>query len=192
MQKSQICFYIISKTNGPKRRRRKIKKRRNTGNVCSSSEELGAVLVKHLWSGGLPCESASLKDFSFCLTVPLKHQEISLQNPPLCIFWVWRAFEGEEPEVLNKVYTCRNTNQSFTFSKVVWKLHCLWRVCTPRPNSLSYPATHTWPVQVCHVCREWPTFRTIDHYRTTLLQGHWALIAWDLTTCRGNSSTLSW
>lgn len=58
----------------------------------------GPVLVKHLWSGAVPCESASLKDFfSFCLTVPLKHQEISLQKPPFVLSESGEPLKAKNP-----------------------------------------------------------------------------------------------
>lgn len=96
-KKSQICFYIISKTNGPKRRRRKIKKEDETLETFAAVlRNWGPVLVKHLWSDELPCESASLKDFPSAWLSHWNTRRYRFKSPPLyCIFWVWRAFEGE-------------------------------------------------------------------------------------------------
>lgn len=140
-KKDRFVFALYLRQMVPKEAEGRCKKEETLEMFTAVLRNRGPVLVKDLWSGELPCESASLKDFSFCLSLPLKHEEMPVQKSPLCIFWVWRVFEGEESRILRKVYTCRNTDQPFTFSKVVWKLHSLWRVCTPRPTSLCYPAT---------------------------------------------------
>ena len=81
-RKVRCVFTLFLRQTVPKEEERSSKKEETLEMFAAVLRNWGPVLVKHPWSGKLPCESASLKAFSFCLTVPLKHQEISLQKPP--------------------------------------------------------------------------------------------------------------
>lgn len=78
----------------------------------------------------------------FCSTVPLKHLERSLQKPPFVFSESREPLKEGTRGFKQGVYVQKHRSAIHFRCE---KLRCPWRVCTPRSNSPSYPATHTWP-----------------------------------------------
>lgn len=121
--------------------------------------------VQFLWSCEVPCESATLK--VFFPSARMSHWNIwryRFKSPPL-YFLSLESLWRREPGVLNKVYMCRNTDQPFTFSRMVWKAALPLESLHSSPE-LSILSRHPrvtcagWTRFRRRRCREWLTFRT--------------------------------
>lgn len=58
----------------------------------------GPVLVKHLWSGELPCESASLKDFPSAWLAHWNTRRYRFKSPPFVFSESGEPLKAKNPE----------------------------------------------------------------------------------------------